>query len=262
MSLDKFIFSIFMSLMSFCVCSQNNYKDVVHLKSGGIRKGIIVERIPGESLKIKTSDGSIFVFKMDNISKITKELIQEGNSENKKPKYNPSNNKPKSKRKSDNSFNQIEFGYDYGSLESYTIGGVQSPSNMGKIKLYFIRSYKFNHDISLGIGSGFRFYLSYEYLLLPLFTDFRIKFPRLKLFDSKVIPYAGFSTGVSFFFSGASLAGVLFNPIVGLHYDLSSKIKFNIGIGYDLQGWPNWYVYPYDKRVQIHTFAINAGITF
>ena len=103
---------------------------------------------------------------------------------------------------------------------------------------------------------------SYEYLLLPLFTDFRIKFPRLKLFDSKVIPYAGFSTGVSFFFSGASLAGVLFNPIVGLHYDLSSKIKFNIGIGYDLQGWPNWYVYPYDQRVQIHSFAINAGITF
>lgn len=47
--------------------------DVVYLKNGGIRRGIIVEQVPGESLKIKTNDGSVYVFKMDEISKITKE---------------------------------------------------------------------------------------------------------------------------------------------------------------------------------------------
>lgn len=51
----------------------NQMVDVVYLKNGGVRRGIIIEQVPGESLKIKTNDGSVYVFKMDEISKITKE---------------------------------------------------------------------------------------------------------------------------------------------------------------------------------------------
>lgn len=260
MSVNSILFSIFISLFPFLLHSQNNYNDVVYLKNGEIRKGIIVERVPSESLKIKTSDGSIFVFKMENISKITKELIQENISINNKSRDNFIN---KSNTNSDKKNNQIEFGYDYGTIESYTIGGVNTASNMGRIKLNFIRSHKITPTFSVGMGTGLRFYFSSEYLLLPLFTDFRIKFPKLKLFDSKVIPYAGVSAGVSFgFFSGSSLAGLLFNPIIGGYYDLSSKIKLNIGIGYDLQGLPNWYFYPQNQRTQIHSFALTIGATF
>jgi len=238
----------------FCVSAQNNYKDVVHLNNGEIRKGIIVEKIPSVSLKIRTSDGNIFVYKMDDIAKITKELVYENTERiNVQRQFNG---------KSESRFTQIELGFDFGTIEPYSIGGVQTLTNMSRIKMNIIHSYKFNRDISLGIGSGLRFYLSSENLLLPLFTDFRIKFPKFKLLDNKIIPYAGVSAGASFFFSGSSLAGVLFNPIVGLCYDLSSKVKFNIGIGYDLQGWPNWYVYPYDQRIQIHSFAINTGVSF
>jgi len=51
----------------------NEMVDVVYLKNGGVRRGIIIEQIPGKSLKIKTNDGSVYVFKMDEIEKITKE---------------------------------------------------------------------------------------------------------------------------------------------------------------------------------------------
>ena len=51
----------------------NDMVDVVYLKNGGVRRGLIIEQIPGESLKIKTNDGSVYVFKMDEIAKITKE---------------------------------------------------------------------------------------------------------------------------------------------------------------------------------------------
>lgn len=51
----------------------NQMVDVVYLKNGGVRRGIIIEQVPGESLKIKTNDGSVYVFKMDEILKITKE---------------------------------------------------------------------------------------------------------------------------------------------------------------------------------------------
>lgn len=47
--------------------------DVVYLKNGSIIKGMIIETIPNESIKIETADGSIFVYSMDEVQKMTKE---------------------------------------------------------------------------------------------------------------------------------------------------------------------------------------------
>jgi TM2 domain-containing membrane protein YozV len=47
--------------------------DVVYLKDGSIIKGTIIEQIPNVSIKIETIDGSVFVYKMEQIEKITKE---------------------------------------------------------------------------------------------------------------------------------------------------------------------------------------------
>lgn len=49
-------------------------QDFVYLKNGSIIKGLIIEQIPNSQIKIQTKDGSIFVFKMDEIEKITKEI--------------------------------------------------------------------------------------------------------------------------------------------------------------------------------------------
>ena len=47
-------------------------EDVVHLKNGGLIRGTIIEQVPGESLKVQTRDGNIFVYTMDEIAKISK----------------------------------------------------------------------------------------------------------------------------------------------------------------------------------------------
>ena len=52
-----------------------HYEDVVYLKNGSIVRGIIVEQIPGESLKIQVQGGSLFVFEMSEVLKIVKEPI-------------------------------------------------------------------------------------------------------------------------------------------------------------------------------------------
>ena len=49
------------------------YEDVVYLKNGKVRRGLILERIVGESVKLETNYGEIFVIKMSDISKIAKE---------------------------------------------------------------------------------------------------------------------------------------------------------------------------------------------
>ena len=68
------------------VIGQVKSQDVVYLKNGSIIRGIIVEQVPNKSLKIETSDRSIFVYQIVEIEKITKENT---------PK---SSNKPREKR--------------------------------------------------------------------------------------------------------------------------------------------------------------------
>jgi hypothetical protein len=49
------------------------WQDVVYLKNGSVIKGLIIEQVPNESLKIQTADGSIFVYEMNQVAKIAKE---------------------------------------------------------------------------------------------------------------------------------------------------------------------------------------------
>jgi len=48
-------------------------EDVIYLKNGSIIRGSIIELIPKESVKIQTAGGSIFVYGLDEVRKITKE---------------------------------------------------------------------------------------------------------------------------------------------------------------------------------------------
>lgn len=48
-------------------------EDVVYLKSGHVFRGKILEQVVGQSIKIETRDGSVFVFPMDEVSRIAKE---------------------------------------------------------------------------------------------------------------------------------------------------------------------------------------------
>ena len=53
------------------VCAQQK-DDVVYPKNGSIIRGTIIEQIPGESLKIQTQGGNVFVLTMDDIDKIVR----------------------------------------------------------------------------------------------------------------------------------------------------------------------------------------------
>jgi hypothetical protein len=48
-------------------------KDIVYLKNGSVIKGTILEMIPEKTIKIQTSDGNIFVYKMSEVEKVGKD---------------------------------------------------------------------------------------------------------------------------------------------------------------------------------------------
>ena len=59
--------------------------NVVHLKNGSVLKGVIMEQVPNESLKLRLYDGSIFVFRADEIEKITLEEAVQTEPKEQKP---------------------------------------------------------------------------------------------------------------------------------------------------------------------------------
>ena len=50
-------------------------EDVIHLKNGETVRGTIIEQIPGESLKIQTADGNVFVYTIYEIAEISREPV-------------------------------------------------------------------------------------------------------------------------------------------------------------------------------------------
>lgn len=67
---------IIISVLVFALISHasaQQYQDVVYLKNGSIIRGVIIEQIPNESLKIQTPGGSVFVHRMSEVLKIAKE---------------------------------------------------------------------------------------------------------------------------------------------------------------------------------------------
>lgn len=52
-------------------------QDVVYLHNGSTIRGTILEQVPNQSLRIRTGDGSEFVFKMDEVARITQEASRQ-----------------------------------------------------------------------------------------------------------------------------------------------------------------------------------------
>ena len=63
-------FALFTSLS---LSAQDDREDVVYLKDGSIYRGIIVEQMPGVSLKVETIGGNVFNVQISDIIKLTKE---------------------------------------------------------------------------------------------------------------------------------------------------------------------------------------------
>ena len=53
--------------------SQNQLEDVIYLNNGNIYRGMIIEEVPGVSMKIKTVGGNVFMVNITDVAKITKE---------------------------------------------------------------------------------------------------------------------------------------------------------------------------------------------
>jgi len=68
---------LFIFCLSFTgVLLAQEYEEVVYLKNGSVIRGTVIETVPGVSMKMQTKDGNIFVYNMEDVEKVTKELVE------------------------------------------------------------------------------------------------------------------------------------------------------------------------------------------
>jgi TM2 domain-containing membrane protein YozV len=107
---------------------------------------VIVEQVPGESLKIQTADGSVFVYGIDEVEKMTKEIAE---------KAEPESARPTGSKKSPGA----AVGWSLG-VGLFTLDGAGQFYNgeVGKGFLYLLWSFTGNLMIVLGTEDNSSYY--------------------------------------------------------------------------------------------------------
>jgi hypothetical protein len=216
---------------------------VVYLKSGSVIHGMIVEQVPNTSVKIK-SGVNLFVYKMDEIEKMTKEEIKEQGG--------------------------TTTGTSLFRTKGYTgiieLGLTDFPpragnGNMPMFSLNVINGYIFNPYFMIGIGIGMDA-STQNVFMMPLFEDIRVHFLK-----GKVSPYFDLRIGYNaeFVTSYGQLNidhGFLCNPSLGARVALNKKAALSFGIGFKLIATKSNDYYNYYYNTQQNPFDKLNGVTF
>jgi hypothetical protein len=143
---------IIILMISIFNLSAQKSKDVLYLRNGSIIYGNLIE-IVSDQYKIKTSDGSIFIFPSAEVEKFTTEVSQ---------------------------FNgRKETGFGF-AIESGILLGSQDAEYVAPFSFNFLGVYILDTKNSIGIGSGVEFF-GKPYT--PLFMEYRHL-----IFDRKATP--------------------------------------------------------------------------
>lgn len=209
-------------------------KDVLYLKNGSVIKGEIIEQVMNENVKIKTADGSIFVYAVGEITKIEKENTSHPDSSSNS--FFTSKWRPKGYRGFFELRDGIDFdeGTDLTTFSITTIHGVQLNSHM------FVGG-----GVSLDVANDS--YYDETAVTLPVFADFRYSF-----LNKRVTPYVEERLG----YSAGDLSGLYEGIFVGCDFAIKPKFAIYAGLGVTMQ------YRDFDTDNAYYNLAFNIGLHF
>lgn len=225
--------------------SAQSVQEIVYLKNGSVIRGTIIEQVPNESLKIQTSDGSVFAYAMADVEKISKEQADSrfvrntiaGNATD----FRGDGRGP-------------QKGYR-GFLDmGYTIG--TGDFGLDRIELSTSQGYQILPGFYAGAGVGVHYYFDADAVEIPIFADLRAD-----LLKHSVCPFIDMKIG----YTVHEDTGFYFNPMVGVRFAVGSRRAVSFGIGYTMQRIEFDYSlsgYSYSDSINCGGFSIKVGFEF
>ena len=272
---------ILSSQVVFAQADEPPMEDVVYLKNGWILHGTLLEMVPDSSVTIKTWARNVFVFKMEEVSKITKEP----RPVRKRPTTATPANLPRYVRrmKPKKETRYKEPGYVALIEAGFLFGRNQWNEPAIRTTLHTAHGYKFFPQLSLSGGIGIDSYnfnvfndwggTSPNANVVPLYLDVRGDI----LKETKSTPYYYAQGGYGFGwlinednfenFQGGAFGGFGF----GFHFYTGSKMSYTLDLGYKMQAfsaeWREWtWNSPDPVRVSqtgsLRRIVLKTGITF
>lgn len=194
-----------------------NYQDVVSLKNGSVIKGVIIEQVPNQSIKIQTADGSIFVYQMAEVEKISKELptTRQLYSNGLAPRMTANFQDAFLQTPCYKGF--FDFGYTF---------GVGYSDGTGRLAISTTHGAQINPYIFLGVGMGVNYYTYLQTYGIPFYVD-----ARANLLKGKMTPFIDFRVG----YSVGDFRGLYLTPSFGGNFGFGRKNGVSLALGYELQ---------------------------
>lgn len=211
-----------------------NYTEVVYLKNGSVIKGVITEQVPNVSLKIRTTDGSLIVCKMDEVEKITKENLRTQN-------YRQS---ARTAMKGYKGFADLGYIVDVSDMDA------------SKLQLSTSHGYQFNNYLYLGGGVALDYYTDADKISVPIFADFKVNF-----INKRITPFADTKFG----YSVGDVEGFYSSVGIGVRFGLKGKKAISLKLQYDYQEYNYSYsssYYYYDDTSNISGIGFKVGFDF
>lgn len=196
------------------VQAQSKSSETVYLKNGSIIKGEVVEMISNKQVKVKTADGSLFVYTTDEVEKIVKEKEE-------KRQY-PFKTTNKDTYKTTGLRGIVELGY---------IAGDFSAPEFSLSLGYQINPYFF-----VGAGAGAQYLINAEGAAIPVFADLRGC-----MFLGMVSPFISLKIGYEKFIDiKYEDGGVYCSPTFGVKIMTTQRQAVNLGLGLTSSKTKGW----------------------
>lgn len=236
----RIIITSLCALLSVGNLAAQQTQETVYLRNGSIIKGEVVEQVPGSSIKVRTADGSIFVYNEEEVERITKEETA-------------------SPSRKDGRHRGLDFNVDLGYHIS-TKGG----SGMASAEISIGK--RFNKHFYWGIGSEVFLPTGDGDPIIPITSDFKIYFP-LKSSDIKPggLLRAGYAintadnitVGTGKYLTTVEMPDYIMVQIMPtVEIPLSKRIEFNAGLGY------THFIPTKEGGDGSGAFSIRTGFTF
>ena len=216
---SKSLLIAFMLCISGIVFSQTE-QYTIQLKNGNTVKGTLVEKIPGETITIKTAENEELKLTYEEIQKITTTEALEKAANVDHDSIQPY----RYKRRGFINHTEASFILGVGSVA----GTTQKNEDRG-FGIRTVNGFQFSETMALGIGLGIERYI--DAILIPVTVDIRATLRKGKTSPTININ-AGYAPNVKGFKEGG---GFTINPSFGIKTYISRKTAFIFNVGYKIQ---------------------------
>ena len=245
----KYILSV--GFLIFCINAEaQNYEEVVYLSNGSIIRGAVIEQTK-EVIKIKIIGGSVLVYQMSDVERITKEEVNKDNTE---------------RIKRVKSMYQIsDSATYYNALTFSLLLGTDDFGVTSATSFHYVFGYQYKPIIGAGIGVGMDSYFFSEVRnILPIYLE-----ARGYLYEAPFSPYYSMKLGYGFPLENDLIldasGGLMVNPKIGFRFPTRTNVAFVLELGalfqnasFTTNGWTGIQ----RDEMSIRRYSLGVGMLF